>query len=315
MDTADPVPAARTGLARYGLAVVSRRAAADLSSLLRARLARAGCVRPTGGLMLSQPGDPLTAAYSFVDLPPEAVPDLRRTFDEQDDVDCFLGPVSALQPAMVLVSDMDSTIIGQECIDELADAVGLKAVISDITERAMRGELDFEAALTERVAMLKGLPLAELERTFRERTSLNPGARTLIRTVRAHGCRTLLVSGGFTFFTSRVAALAGFEQHSGNILLDDGTALTGEVARPILGRAAKQAALLDAVRQRGCGAENCLALGDGANDLDMIRAAGIGVAYNAKPVVASEANASIRHTDLTAALYFQGYETRQFVLD
>jgi phosphoserine phosphatase len=171
----------------------------------------------------------------------------------------------------------------------------------------MRGELDFESALTERVAMLKGLSLAELQRTFEERITLNPGARTLIRTVRAHGHKTLLVSGGFTFFTSRVAERAGFEVHMGNTLLDDGAALTGEVARPILGREAKRAALLEAIYDRRVGPENSIALGDGANDLDMIKAAGIGVAYNAKPVVAAEANASIRHTDLTAALYFQRY--------
>jgi phosphoserine phosphatase len=177
----------------------------------------------------------------------------------------------------------------------------------------MRGELDFEAALTERVAMLRGLPLGELDRTLRERITLNPGARTLIATMKAHGAATLLVSGGFTFFTSRVAQMAGFAAHQGNTLLDDGKALTGEVGQPILGRAAKRTALLDAAAALGAGPHDALALGDGANDLDMIQAAGLGIAYRAKPIVASEASAAIRHTDLTAALFFQGFTAADFV--
>jgi phosphoserine phosphatase len=293
-------------LRTFGFSLVARRSAADLADLLKARVVQAGGKVQTG-TDLSHKGGPFGALAGHVDLPPEAVAGLRRAFDEQDDVDCFIGSTAALRPSSVLVSDMDSTIIGQECIDELADALGLRAVISEITERAMRGELDFESALTERVAMLKGLPLGELERTFEDRITLNPGARTLIRTVRANGHGTLLVSGGFTFFTSRVARLAGFEVHKGNTLIDDGAALTGEVDRPILGREAKRTALLEAVEARRVAPENAIALGDGANDLDMIKAAGIGVAYHAKPVVAAEANASIRHTDLTAALYFQTY--------
>ena len=161
--------------------------------------------------------------------------------------------------------------------------------------------------------MLRGLPLADLGRTLRERVTLNPGARTLIATMKAHGAATLLVSGGFTFSTSRVAEMAGFEGHQGNTLIDDGAALTGEVGRPILGRAAKRAALLDAFAALGAGPEDALAMGDGANDLDMITAAGLGVAYHAKPVVAAEANAAIRHTDLTAALFFQGFIAADFV--
>lgn len=298
----------------YGIALVSRRTVSDMAAVLTARIAQAGG-QLADIVPLSQDGAPFGALYSYADIPMDAVPGLRRVFDEQDDIDAFLGSPRAMQPSSVLVSDMDSTIIGQECIDEIADAIGLKPVISEITERAMRGELDFESALTERVAMLKGLPLSELERTFEERITLNPGARTLIRTVRAQGHKTLLVSGGFTYFTARVAGLAGFEFDRGNSLLDDGKTLTGEVARPILGREAKRTALLEQVEHLGGNAENAIALGDGANDLDMIRAAGIGVAYNAKPIVAAEANASIRHTDLTAALYFQRYETRQFVQD
>lgn len=296
----------------FGIALVSRRTVPDMAALLSAHIAR------TGGQVadivpLSQGGDPFAALYSYADLPEDAVPGLRRAFDEQDDIDAFIGPPRAMQPSGVLISDMDSTIIGQECIDEIADAVGLKPVIAQITERAMRGELDFETALIERVAMLKGLPLTELERTFEQRITLNPGARTLIRTVRSHGHTTFLVSGGFTYFTARVARLAGFELDRGNTLIDDGRMLTGDVARPILGRQAKRLALLEQVERVQCAPENAIALGDGANDLDMIRAAGIGVAYKAKPIVAAEANASIRHTDLTAALYFQRYGSHQFV--
>jgi phosphoserine phosphatase len=213
----------------------------------------------------------------------------------------------------LLISDMDSTIIGQECLDELADFAGLKAEVAAITERAMRGELDFEEALTTRVAMLKGLALEALERCYAERVRLNPGAQTLTATMSAHGARCVLVSGGFRFFTSRVAAAAGFDADRANILLDDGARLTGEVMRPILGRAAKLSALQEETAALGVGPDAALALGDGANDLDMIRAAGLGVAYRAKPVVVAETTARIQHTDLTAALFFQGYRQQEFV--
>lgn len=268
---------------------------------------------PGEGFALSADGPVHAGGYRFT-LPASAEPaGLRTWIEERLAADIALMPAVRFGRKRLLISDMDSTIIGQECIDELADAVGLKAKISEITERAMRGELDFEAALTERVAMLKGLPLGELERTFSERITLNPGARTLIATMKAHGAATLLVSGGFTYFTSRVAAQAGFDGHQGNTLIDDGAALTGEVGRPILGREAKRTALLEAVRALGAGPEDALAMGDGANDLDMIRAAGLGVAYMAKPVVAAEAAAAIRYTDLTAALYFQGYSSTDLV--
>lgn len=213
----------------------------------------------------------------------------------------------------LLISDMDSTIIGQECLDELADFAGLKAEVSAITERAMRGELDFEGALTTRVAMLKGLSLDALERAYAERITLNPGATTLVETMKAHGAETVLVSGGFTYFTSRVADAAGFGAHRGNTLIDDGRALTGEVARPILGREAKLAALDEFVAASGITRADVVSLGDGANDLAMIKASGLGIAYHAKPVVAAEAHAAINHTDLRAALFFQGYHAEEFV--
>jgi phosphoserine phosphatase len=207
----------------------------------------------------------------------------------------------------LLIADMDSTIIGCECLDELADMAGLKAKVSAITEKAMRGELDFAAALRERVAMLKGLPLGALERVYRERIRLNPGARTLVATMRKHGAHTLLVSGGFSYFTSRVAKDAGFEADQANILLDDGTALTGEIREPILGRGAKLAALEKAARLLNLKAAETLAVGDGANDLGMIERAGLGVAYHAKPIVAEAAGARVTHGDLSALLYLQGY--------
>jgi phosphoserine phosphatase len=207
----------------------------------------------------------------------------------------------------LLVADMDSTIIAVECLDELADMAGLKPAIAAITERAMRGEIEFEAALRQRVGMLKGLPLSALEKTYAERVRLNPGAKSLVATMRAHGAHTLLVSGGFGYFTTRVAAAAGFHAEQGNRLLDDGIALTGEVGTPILGREAKLKTLEDAVARLGITFAESLAVGDGANDLAMIQKAGLGVAYHAKPVVAEAAGASIAHNDLTALLYLQGY--------
>jgi phosphoserine phosphatase len=213
----------------------------------------------------------------------------------------------------LLIADMDSTIIGCECLDELADFAGLKAEIASITAAAMAGELDFEAALRRRVAMLRGLGVEALQRAYDERVRLNPGARTLVRTMAAHGARCVLVSGGFDFFTGRVAAAAGFDAHRANRLIDDGTALTGAVAEPILGRQAKLDALREEVAALGLAPFETVAIGDGANDLAMIEAAGLGVAYRAKPIVAEQADARIDHADLTALLYFQGYGADQFV--
>lgn len=207
----------------------------------------------------------------------------------------------------LLVADMDSTIIGCECLDELADMAGLKPRIAAITERAMRGKIDFDSALRERVAMLKGLPLAALERTYRERVRLNPGATALVATMKAHGAHTMLVSGGFTYFTGCVAADAGFDDTQANMLEDDGAALTGTVREPILGREAKLAALEAEAARLGIECADALCVGDGANDLDMIRRAGLGVAWHAKPIVAEAAAARIDHGDLRALLYLQGY--------
>jgi phosphoserine phosphatase len=214
----------------------------------------------------------------------------------------------------LLVADMDSTIIEQECLDELADFAGLKTEIAAITERAMRGELDFETALKERVGMLKGLRESALEETFRTRITLTPGARVLTATMkRRGGARAALVSGGFTFFTSRVAETAGFDVHDANVLLVAEGALAGAVGLPIKGRAAKEEALLRYGEQFGVAATSTIAVGDGANDLQMLTRAGLGVAFRAKPAVADAAAVRIDHGDLTALLYLQGYSDKEFV--
>ena len=212
----------------------------------------------------------------------------------------------------LLVADMDSTIIGCECLDEIADMMEMKPQVSAITERAMRGEIEFAPALRERVALLKGLPVHRLARVYAERVRLNPGARVLVATMKANGARAVLVSGGFTYFTSRVAVDAGFDSDRANTLLDDGGRLTGEVGEPILGREAKLTALEETVAEMGIGFADTLAVGDGANDLDMIGRAGMGVAYHAKPVVAAMAGARIDHNDLTALLFLQGYHEHEF---
>lgn len=210
----------------------------------------------------------------------------------------------------LLLADMDSTIVTTETLDELAAYAGLKDRIAEITRRAMNGELDFRAALLERVGMLAGLPLDALERTW-EATEMMPGARELVGTMRAHGAHCVLVSGGFTFFTSRVAQTLGFDEHYSNTLLDDGKALTGGVAEPILGRDAKLATLKRIAAERGLPLSATLAVGDGANDLDMLTAAGLGVAFHAKPIVAAAARARVDHTDLRALLFAQGYRASE----
>jgi phosphoserine phosphatase len=213
----------------------------------------------------------------------------------------------------LFIADMDSTIIGCECLDELADMAGIKPSIAAITVRAMNGEIEFAAALRERVKLLAGLNLKALEQVYAERVRLNPGAKALVATMHANGARTLLVSGGFTYFTSRVAKDAGFDDHRANLLLDDGLALTGFAQEPILGREAKLHALERSMADLLIGPDDVLAVGDGANDLDMIRRASLGVAYHAKPVVADAAAARIDHADLTALLYLQGYREQEVV--
>jgi phosphoserine phosphatase len=216
----------------------------------------------------------------------------------------------------LLLADMDSTMINQECIDELAAEIGEMAHVAAITERAMRGDIAFEPALRERVALLKGLDRATILRVIANKITLTPGGRALVQTMRVNGAHTVLVSGGFSVFASVIAARIGFHEHRANELLfgEDGK-LSGLVAEPILGKDAKLAALEQLRDKRGLSAEETLAVGDGANDLAMLEAAGLGIAFRAKPKVAAAAHARIDHGDLTALLYAQGYRREEFLTD
>lgn len=223
-----------------------------------------------------------------------------------------------IQPAAnrrkkLFLADMDSTMIGQECIDELAAFVGLKDHVAAITERAMRGEVEFEPALRERVALLKGLPVKVVDEVIEKHITLTPGGRALVGTMRANGGYTCLVSGGFTLFTSRIAAMIGFDETRANKLTLDGDTLAGFVDEPIFGRESKRATLIELRDRLGLSRADTLVTGDGANDLDMIMEAGLGVAYHAKPKVALAAPARIEHGDLTTLLYVQGYKREEFV--
>ncbi len=214
-----------------------------------------------------------------------------------------------------LLADMDSTMIGQECIDELAAEVGLKEKVAAITARAMNGEIEFEPAVRERVGLLKGLPIAIVDEIIAKRITLTPGGRELIATMKANGGYTALVSGGFTVFTSRIGAMIGFDENRANILNEEDGLLTGTVAEPILGKQAKVEALHDVAKKRGIGLEDVMVVGDGANDLGMIQLAGAGVALHAKPTVAAQAEIRIDYGDLTALLYIQGYRREDFATD
>jgi len=213
----------------------------------------------------------------------------------------------------LLIADMDSTIIEQECIDEIADFAGVRDEVSAVTERAMRGELDFAEALNTRVALLKGLQEAILDDIIKDHITIMPGARTLVQTMKAHGAGAALVSGGFTYFTKRIAERVGFDSNQANTLeISDGT-LTGKVIPPILGRDAKREPLISKTQEHMISTNDAMAVGDGANDLSMIGKAGLGVAYRAKPIVAAEAKAAITHGNLKALLYLQGYQRDEFV--
>lgn len=227
-------------------------------------------------------------------------------------VDVALVPAEGRRK-QVLVADMDSTMIEQECIDELADAVGIKAEVAAITERAMNGELDFEQALRTRVALIKGLERAAIEEIRRERITLAPGGRALIHTMKAYGAYTSLVSGGFTFFADYFAKRIGFDEAIANVLEFDGEKLTGTVASPIVDKSTKLHRLQTLAAERSLPMTATMAVGDGANDLDMIKAAGFGVALHAKPHVAAQAGIRIDHGDLTALLYLQGFTDEDIV--
>lgn len=214
----------------------------------------------------------------------------------------------------LLISDMDSTIINEECIDELGDALGVGAQIRGITTAVVRGEISFSQALRQRMALMKGMEFALLESVYQTRITLKSGARTLVQTMREHGAYCILVSGGFTFFTSRIARRVGFHDHQGNELVFENDRLTGAVRDPILGRTAKLNSLTQLCQDKGLGVDDVLAVGDGANDIKMIRAAGLGVALHGSASLKEQANASVDYGDLTALLYIQGYRKSQFVL-
>jgi phosphoserine phosphatase len=236
---------------------------------------------------------------------------MRQALGDQP-VDIVVQPVEHRRKRLFL-ADMDSTMIGQECIDELADYVGLKTEVSEITERAMRGEIAFEPALRERVALLKNLPVNVVEEIIEKRITLTPGGKTLVQTMRANGAYTCLVSGGFTLFTGPIGAKVGFHEDRSNRLIVDGDKLAGSVEEPILGREAKLVTLIELRERFGLPPYETMAVGDGANDLAMLGEAGLGVAFRAKPAVAAAAHARIDHADLSALLYAQGYRAEDFV--
>ena len=227
-------------------------------------------------------------------------------------IDIIVQPVQNRRKKLFL-ADMDSTMIGQECIDELAAFVGLKAEVSEITERAMRGELEFEPALRERVSLLKGLNISVVDDIITNHLTLTSGGRELVQTMRKNGAYTCLVSGGFTLFTSKIGAMIGFHEDRSNLLELEGDTLKGTVREPILGKEAKLATLIELRDKLGLAHHDVLAVGDGANDLAMLGEAGLGVAFKAKPAVAAAAHARIEHTDLTALLYAQGYSINQIL--
>lgn len=260
---------------------------------------------------------PGQAADFHFELDPKEAHVLRQRLDEalkNEPIDFALQDAK-LRRKKLFLADMDSTLIAEECLDELGRAAGVGAEIIAITERAMRGEVDFAEAMAARVILLKGMAEEQLADVYENQITINPGARTLVRTMRANGVLTRLISGGFTFFASRVAEAIGFERFTANKLeIIDGE-LTGLVHEPLLAEQSKIDALTESCAALGIGVEKALAVGDGANDVGMIKAAGLGVAYRAKPILIAASDATLGHADLSALLYFQGYEASDFITD
>ena len=285
------------------LTLVAARAA---TTLRPGTIARVRDVVSGGTPVILSPGE-------AVDIPCPSLPDMAAVREALagEAVDALRMQTRGRRKGL-LIADMDSTIVTGETLDELAVIAGAGEQVAAITRRSMNGEVDFADALRERVALLRGLALSALEQTW-SGVRLTEGARTLVATMRAHNATTALVSGGFTFFTGRVAALCGFDSHRANTLVDDGTCLTGAVGEPVLDRSAKLAALEELAASRGLRMAATLAVGDGANDLAMITAAGMGVAFHAKPIVAAAARHQVNHADLRALLFAQGYPVTAFV--
>ncbi len=252
---------------------------------------------------------PDEAAEFPVEAKPDNIDEVRANIADQADLNLLPSDNRRKQ---LLLADMDSTMIQQECIDELAEEAGVGAAVKEVTARAMNGELDFEAAIIERVAQMKGLPDSVIDTVLNTRITHMPGGSTLVKTMKANGAYAALVSGGFTMFTSKVAAQLGFDENRANTLIAENGALTGEVGRPILGREAKVDAFNEITAKQGITAADVIAVGDGANDLGMLGVAGMGVALHAKPAVQEQSDCRVNHGDLTALLYLQGYGKSEF---
>ena len=278
----------------------------DLSAIAHAR-----SVLPSAEVAVLSQNHAVDLHFESPRSPADIAADLRATFAGKP-IDLVVQP-GANRRKRLFLADMDSTMIGQECIDELADAAGLKAHVSAITERAMRGEIAFEPALRERVGLLRGLPIGIVDEMIATRITLTPGGPALVRTMKAHGAYTALVSGGFTVFTGPISQKIGFDMHRSNLLEVADGHFAGTVTEPILGKEAKLATLEELRARFNLPPQASMAVGDGANDLAMLGAAGLGVAFHAKPVVAEAAHARIDHGDLSALIYFQGYRDEDIV--
>jgi phosphoserine phosphatase len=293
----------------YAAVLICNPAAPAIDAALLARAA--GTLPHPAAPRWLKSGTAAELPFARPDAPLTEITDRLRAAVAGRPVDVAVLP-EAHRRKKLLLADMDSTMIEQECIDELADFVGLKVQVSAITARAMRGEIDFEPALRERVALLKGLPESVVDEIIASRITLMPGGKALVGTMKANGAHTALVSGGFTVFTGPIGRMIGFHEDRSNLLEVEGGRLAGRVRDPILGKEAKLASLVELRDARGLRKEATMAVGDGANDLAMLGEAGLGVALHAKPAVAQAAHVRIDHGDLTALLYLQGYAEAEF---
>lgn len=288
--------------------IADQRSNADLDGIARLLCNELGPALVAPQPLWLSPGEACDLAIG--DVPVAAMEAAVQQAIDGAAIDFAILPEAGRRKKM-LIADMDSTIIEQECLDEIAEMAGIGAEIAAITERAMRGELEFETALKERIALLEGFPVAKLQTVLDERIRLTRGARVLTHTMARHGGRSVLVSGGFTFFTGAVAGRAGFDAHFGNeFVVEDGRIMG--VREPILGRSAKLETMQAEAARLGLPLSGVIAVGDGANDLAMLKAAGLGVAFHAKPLVAAEAAARVNYNDLTALLFLQGYSRADF---